>query len=68
MSAKTVEPDCMNVLSDLFLDLEYFISDGLKGENLSKKAKEKRDAFIRRIQELKLGYVFLQIRIEVQIF
>ncbi|KAF3839851.1 hypothetical protein F7725_018568 [Dissostichus mawsoni] len=43
-------------LTTLISDLEYFISDGLKGENLSKKAKEKRDAFIRRIQELKLGF------------
>ncbi|KAK1895536.1 Src kinase-associated phosphoprotein 2 [Dissostichus eleginoides] len=28
-------------LTTLISDLEYFISDGLKGENLSKKAKEK---------------------------
>lgn len=40
----------------LIADLEYFLSDGLKGENLSKKAKEKRDAFIKRIKEVKLGY------------
>ncbi|XP_031709378.1 src kinase-associated phosphoprotein 2 [Anarrhichthys ocellatus] len=40
----------------LISDLEYFLSDGLKGENLSKKAKEKRDAFIKRIKEVKLGF------------
>lgn len=40
-------------------DLEHFLNDGLKGENLSRKAKEKRDAFIKRIKEVKLGYVYL---------
>lgn len=39
------------------LDLENFLNDGLKGENLSKKAKEKKEAFIKRIKEVKLGYV-----------
>lgn len=38
------------------LDLELFLCDGLKGENLSKKAKEKKEAFIKRIKEVKLGY------------
>lgn len=36
-------------------DLEHFLNDGLKGENLSKKAKEKKDAFIKRIKEVKQG-------------
>ncbi|XP_068426489.1 src kinase-associated phosphoprotein 2 [Clinocottus analis] len=40
----------------LISDLEYFLCDGLKGENLSKKAKEKRDAFIKRIKEVKLCF------------
>nr|ACQ58401.1 Src kinase-associated phosphoprotein 2 [Anoplopoma fimbria] len=40
----------------LISELELFLSDGLKGENLSKKAKEKRDAFIKRIKEVKLGF------------
>ncbi|TNN78433.1 Src kinase-associated phosphoprotein 2 [Liparis tanakae] len=40
----------------LLSDLEYFLCDGLKGENLSKKAKEKKDAFIKRIKEVKLGF------------
>ncbi|KAM9309124.1 src kinase-associated phosphoprotein 2 isoform 2-T2 [Pholidichthys leucotaenia] len=43
-------------LTTLISDLEYFICDGLKGENLSKKAKEKREAFIKRIKEVKLGF------------
>ncbi|XP_029307190.1 src kinase-associated phosphoprotein 2 [Cottoperca gobio] len=43
-------------LSTLILDLDYFLCDGLKGENLSKKAKEKREAFIRRINEVKLCF------------
>lgn len=33
--------------------------DGLKWENLGKKAKERREALIRRIKEVKLGYVRL---------
>ncbi|XP_078109256.1 src kinase-associated phosphoprotein 2 [Sander vitreus] len=43
-------------LTTLISDLEYFLCDGLKGENLSKKAKEKREAFIKRIKEVKLGF------------
>lgn len=38
------------------LDLEHFLCDGLKGETLSKKAKEKRELFIKRIKEVKSGY------------
>lgn len=37
-------------------DLEIYLIDGLKAENLSKKAKEKREAFIKRIKEVKQGY------------
>uniref|UniRef100_A0A3P8XRN0 Src kinase-associated phosphoprotein 2 n=1 Tax=Esox lucius TaxID=8010 RepID=A0A3P8XRN0_ESOLU len=37
-------------------NLEAFLSDVLKGENLSKKAKEKREVFIKRIKEVKSGY------------
>ncbi|XP_041798215.1 src kinase-associated phosphoprotein 2 [Chelmon rostratus] len=43
-------------LTTLISDLESFLCDGLKGENLSKKAKEKREAFIKRIKEVKLGF------------
>lgn len=44
-------------LFGLLLDLEFFLCDGLKGENLSKKAKEKKDALIKRIKEAKLRWV-----------
>lgn len=37
-----------------FLDLELYLCEGLKGEHISKKAKEKREAFIKRIKEVKL--------------
>lgn len=40
----------------LFSDLETYLTDVLKGENLSKKAKEKRDAFIKRIKDVKTRY------------
>ncbi|XP_030248326.1 src kinase-associated phosphoprotein 2 isoform X2 [Sparus aurata] len=43
-------------LTTLIADLESFLSDGLKGENLSKKAKEKKEAFIKRIKEVKLSF------------
>uniref|UniRef100_A0A3Q3VL52 Src kinase-associated phosphoprotein 2 n=1 Tax=Mola mola TaxID=94237 RepID=A0A3Q3VL52_MOLML len=40
----------------LISDLEHYLGDGLKGESLSKKAKERREAFIKRIKEVKIGY------------
>ncbi|XP_076004699.1 src kinase-associated phosphoprotein 2 [Genypterus blacodes] len=43
-------------LTTLISDLEAFLCDGLKGESLSRKAKEKREAFIKRIREVKLGF------------
>ncbi|XP_047453601.1 src kinase-associated phosphoprotein 2 [Mugil cephalus] len=43
-------------LASLISDLEYYLSDGLKGETLSKKAKDKREALIKRIKEVKLGF------------
>ncbi|XP_035527515.1 src kinase-associated phosphoprotein 2 isoform X1 [Morone saxatilis] len=43
-------------LTTLIADLENFLCDGLKGENLSKKAKERREGFIKRIKEVKLGF------------
>ncbi|KAF0045320.1 hypothetical protein F2P81_001849 [Scophthalmus maximus] len=36
--------------------LEHFLSHGLKGENLSKRAKERREAFVKRIKEVKLSF------------
>lgn len=35
------------------LDVETFVADTLKGENLSKKAKEKRDSLIKKIKDVK---------------
>ncbi|KAM9723896.1 src kinase-associated phosphoprotein 2 [Menidia menidia] len=43
-------------LTTLIADLECFLSDGLKGETLSKKAKEKRETFIKRIKDVKLSF------------
>ncbi|KAI1886160.1 hypothetical protein AGOR_G00211140 [Albula goreensis] len=43
-------------ITALISDLEAFLSDGLKAENLSKKAKEKRDGFLKRIKEAKSSY------------
>ncbi|XP_076826834.1 src kinase-associated phosphoprotein 2 isoform X2 [Brachyhypopomus gauderio] len=43
-------------LTTLVSDLETFLTEVLKGENLSKKAKEKKDAFVKRIKEVKLRY------------
>ncbi|XP_067094115.1 src kinase-associated phosphoprotein 2 isoform X1 [Osmerus mordax] len=43
-------------LTTLISDIETFLSDGLKGENLSKKAKEKKESIIKRIKEVKTGY------------
>lgn len=62
----TVISGYMNVLPGVFcccccLDLETFLSDGLKGENLSKKAKERRETFIKRIKDVKLGYVSMSL-------
>ncbi|XP_077065286.1 src kinase-associated phosphoprotein 2 [Siphateles boraxobius] len=43
-------------LTTLISDLETFLTDVLKGENLSKKAKERKDAFIKRIKDVKTSY------------
>ncbi|XP_054847926.1 src kinase-associated phosphoprotein 2 [Eublepharis macularius] len=40
----------------LLADVDAFISDILKGENLSKRAKEKRDALIKKIKDIKSNY------------
>uniref|UniRef100_A0A672I301 Src kinase-associated phosphoprotein 2 n=1 Tax=Salarias fasciatus TaxID=181472 RepID=A0A672I301_SALFA len=46
----------MRVIPDevatLISDLEHFLSDGLKGENLTKKAREKRETLIRRLKDV----------------
>nr|XP_056713462.1 src kinase-associated phosphoprotein 2 [Euleptes europaea] len=43
-------------LAALLADVDAFISDILKGENLSKRAKEKRDALIKKIKDIKSNY------------
>ncbi|XP_062394033.1 src kinase-associated phosphoprotein 2 isoform X2 [Sardina pilchardus] len=43
-------------LTSLLADLESFLTDGLKGENLSKKNKDKRELFIKRIKDVKTSY------------
>ncbi|XP_068180593.1 src kinase-associated phosphoprotein 2 [Antennarius striatus] len=43
-------------LTTLISELDNFLCDGLKGENLSKKTKEKREVFIKRIKEVKLCF------------
>lgn len=52
----TISPLDMYLLlffSFINLDVDSFISDILKGENLSKRAKEKRDALIKKIKDVK---------------
>uniref|UniRef100_A0A3P8UZX1 Src kinase-associated phosphoprotein 2 n=1 Tax=Cynoglossus semilaevis TaxID=244447 RepID=A0A3P8UZX1_CYNSE len=44
-------------VTTLISDLEHFLNDGLKAENLSKKAKEKREALAKRIRDVRLRYV-----------
>ncbi|KAL2076449.1 hypothetical protein ACEWY4_027955 [Coilia grayii] len=43
-------------LTTLIADLEVFLTEGLKGESLSKKSKEKRELFIKRIKDIKASY------------
>ncbi|NXW33234.1 SKAP2 protein, partial [Phaetusa simplex] len=40
----------------LYLDIDTFISQTLKGENLSKKAKEKREVLLKKIKDVKASY------------
>ncbi|NXL29319.1 SKAP2 protein, partial [Glaucidium brasilianum] len=42
----------------LYLDVDIFISQTLKGENLSKKAKEKREVLLKKIKDVKASNVF----------
>ncbi|XP_024917536.1 src kinase-associated phosphoprotein 2 isoform X2 [Cynoglossus semilaevis] len=43
-------------VTTLISDLEHFLNDGLKAENLSKKAKEKREALAKRIRDVRLSF------------
>ncbi|XP_014793395.1 PREDICTED: src kinase-associated phosphoprotein 2 isoform X2 [Calidris pugnax] len=40
----------------LLADIDTFISQTLKGENLSKKAKEKREVLLKKIKDVKASY------------
>lgn len=42
--------------------MEAFLTEVLKGENLSKKAKDKRDTFIKRIKDVKARYERMYVR------
>lgn len=44
-------------IRNLLADVETFVTDTLKGENLSKKAKEKRDSLIKKIKDVKPMYL-----------
>uniref|UniRef100_A0A8C3VL53 Src kinase-associated phosphoprotein 2 n=1 Tax=Catagonus wagneri TaxID=51154 RepID=A0A8C3VL53_9CETA len=44
-------------IRNLLADVETFVADTLKGENLSKKAKEKRDSLIKKIKDVKSTYL-----------
>ncbi|XP_004676850.1 PREDICTED: src kinase-associated phosphoprotein 2 [Condylura cristata] len=43
-------------IRNLLADVETFVADTLKGENLSKKAKEKRESLIKKIKDVKSVY------------
>ncbi|KAG8573099.1 hypothetical protein GDO81_012292 [Engystomops pustulosus] len=43
-------------IKSIITELEAYLCDVLKGENLSKKAKDKKDVLIKKIKDLKLGY------------
>ncbi|NXA86682.1 SKAP2 protein, partial [Melanocharis versteri] len=40
----------------LYLDVETFVSQTLKGENLSKKAKERREVLLKKMKDIKASY------------
>ncbi|XP_059568602.1 src kinase-associated phosphoprotein 2 [Myotis daubentonii] len=44
-------------IRNLLADVEAFVTDILKGENLSKKAKEKRESLIKKIKDVKYTYL-----------
>ncbi|KAM9216427.1 src kinase-associated phosphoprotein 2 [Dugong dugon] len=44
-------------IRNLLADVETFVADVLKGENLSKKAKEKRESLIKKIKDVKSIYL-----------
>ncbi|XP_071469974.1 src kinase-associated phosphoprotein 2 isoform X3 [Marmota flaviventris] len=44
-------------IRNLLADVETFVADTLRGENLSKKAKEKRESLIKKIKDVKYTYL-----------
>ncbi|CAD7694221.1 unnamed protein product [Nyctereutes procyonoides] len=44
-------------IRNLLADVETFVADTLRGENLSKKAKEKRESLIKKIKDVKSIYL-----------
>ncbi|XP_076977321.1 src kinase-associated phosphoprotein 2 isoform X2 [Tamandua tetradactyla] len=44
-------------IRNLLADVEIFVADTLRGENLSKKAKEKRESLIKKIKDVKSIYL-----------
>lgn len=44
-------------IRNLLADVETFVADILRGENLSKKAKEKRESLIKKIKDVKSIYL-----------
>ncbi|KAM4874793.1 src kinase-associated phosphoprotein 2 isoform 1-T1 [Thomomys bottae] len=44
-------------IKNLLADVEIFVADILKGENLSKKAKERRESLIKKIKDVKSMYL-----------
>ncbi|KAG8139123.1 hypothetical protein E2320_001891, partial [Naja naja] len=44
-------------ISNFLADVDTFISDILKGENLSKRAKEKRDVLIKKMKDIRSNYL-----------
>ncbi|XP_030799476.1 src kinase-associated phosphoprotein 2 [Camarhynchus parvulus] len=49
-------PGVSGDVCSLLADVETFVSQTLKGENLSKKAKERREALLKKIKDIKASY------------
>ncbi|XP_027531077.1 src kinase-associated phosphoprotein 2 isoform X3 [Neopelma chrysocephalum] len=56
MSCAPAVPVVPEDVSSLLADVETFISQMLKGENLSRKAKEKREILLKKIKDVKASY------------
>ncbi|XP_017692683.1 PREDICTED: src kinase-associated phosphoprotein 2 isoform X2 [Lepidothrix coronata] len=56
MSCAPAVPVVPEDVCSLLADVETFVSQMLKGENLSKKAKEKREQLLKKIKDVKASY------------